>query len=77
MSTSPIDINDAELSSVTGNARFASITFRLFKAAPGRLESLCEDYGQVSGASVLLWRLFVWLLRWCKCALVTFICVAP
>ncbi len=33
---------------VVGNARFFSRTFRLFKLPGGRLETLCEDYGQVA-----------------------------
>jgi hypothetical protein len=33
---------------VVGNARFFSRTFRLFKLPRGRLETLCEDYGQVA-----------------------------
>jgi arsenite methyltransferase len=33
---------------VVGNARFFSRTYRLFKLPAGRLESLCEDYGQVA-----------------------------
>jgi arsenite methyltransferase len=42
-----IAVNDPELKKLLGSARFYSITFRLFKA-PGRLESLCEDYGQAA-----------------------------
>ena len=44
-SSAPIEVRDAALRDVLGEARFTSITFRLFKL-PGRLESLCEDYGQ-------------------------------
>ncbi len=33
---------------VVGNARFFSRTYRLFKLPPGRLETLCEDYGQTA-----------------------------
>jgi arsenite methyltransferase len=40
-----IDVHDPELKNLLGDATFYSITFRLFKI-PGRLESLCEDYGQ-------------------------------
>ncbi len=44
-SMAPIAVNDAAMSDVLGEARFFSITYRLFKL-PGRLETLCEDYGQ-------------------------------
>lgn len=47
VSISEITIQDPELKSITGNARFFSITFRLFKL-PGLLEPACEDYGQVA-----------------------------
>lgn len=40
-----IEVRDPELENLLGDATFYSITFRLFKI-PGRLESLCEDYGQ-------------------------------
>ncbi len=33
---------------VIGNARFFSRTYRLFKLPKGRLETLCEDYGQTA-----------------------------
>ncbi len=42
----PIDVDDPELLEVVGNAKFFSITFRLFKLR--NLERLCEDYGQVA-----------------------------
>ncbi|KAF5830546.1 S-adenosyl-L-methionine-dependent methyltransferase [Dunaliella salina] len=42
-----ITIYDPELKELVGEARFFSITYRLFKV-PGRLEDLCEDYGQVA-----------------------------
>ena len=42
----PIQIQDEKLKEVVGNAKFYSITFRLFKLP--QLESLCEDYGQVA-----------------------------
>lgn len=45
LQASPIDVRDAELKAVCGEARFYSITYRLFKL-PGLLETLCEDYGQ-------------------------------
>lgn len=45
LTASPIEVNDAELLEVVGEARFYSITFRLFKL-PGLIETLCEDYGQ-------------------------------
>lgn len=41
---SPIEIQDAELGSKLGNARFYSATYRLFKLDD--LEPACEDYGQ-------------------------------
>lgn len=40
-----IDVMDAELADLLGEAKFYSITYRLFKL-PGKLETLCEDYGQ-------------------------------
>lgn len=43
----PIEINDPDMRALLGNARFCSITYRLFKL-PGLLESACEDYGQVA-----------------------------
>jgi arsenite methyltransferase len=42
----PIAVEDPQLFDVVGNAKFFSITFRLFKIAS--LERLCEDYGQVA-----------------------------
>lgn len=45
LSSSPITIDDPELQAVVGEAKFFSITYRLFKL-PEMLESLCEDYGQ-------------------------------
>jgi len=44
----PIQVRDAKLSELLGNAKFESVTYRLFKLAPGILESICEDYGQVA-----------------------------
>jgi len=38
-----IEITDPKLKKITGNAKFYSITYRLFKLD---LETLCEDYGQ-------------------------------
>lgn len=40
----PLEITDAELVEKTGNIRFFSASYRLFKIA--ELESACEDYGQ-------------------------------
>lgn len=40
----PLEITDPQLSARTGNVRFFSATYRLFKHAA--LESACEDYGQ-------------------------------
>jgi len=61
LSVSPIEVTDAELAEVVGEARFYSITYRLFKL-PGLLETLCEDYGQyavykgtVPGAKHVYW----------------------
>lgn len=41
-----IEIRDEGLKDILGQARFYSITYRLFKFPDGRLETLCEDYGQ-------------------------------
>lgn len=56
----PITIQNAEVQAKAGLARFASVTYRLFKL-PG-LDTGCEDYGQVatyrggvSGSERLLW----------------------
>lgn len=46
LSQSPIEITDAELKPIVGEAKFSSITYRLFKLPS--LETLCEDYGQVA-----------------------------
>jgi SAM-dependent methyltransferase len=40
----PLDITDPQLAARTGNLRFFSATYRLFKLAA--LESACEDFGQ-------------------------------
>ena len=40
-----IEVLDPALRELLGEAKFYSITYRLFKC-PGRLESICEDYGQ-------------------------------
>lgn len=48
LSMEPIQVHDAELRDLLGDAQFYSITFRLFKLAPGRMETLCEDYGQAA-----------------------------
>jgi len=47
VSKSEIVVSDSELSSILGEAKFYSITYRLFKI-PELLESACEDYGQVA-----------------------------
>lgn len=47
LSATAITINNAELQDIVGEAKFYSITYRLFKV-PGKIESLCEDYGQVA-----------------------------
>lgn len=41
-----IEVRDPELKELLGEAKFYSITYRLFKLPPGVLETLCEDYGQ-------------------------------
>lgn len=53
LSSSRIDVTDAELAEIVGNAKFTSITYRLFKL-PDHLESLCEDYGQIATYKVHL-----------------------
>ena len=57
LAVAPIDITDYELQKVVGNAKFFSITYRLFKL-PGLLDPHCEDYGQVVrykvGAKILV-----------------------
>jgi SAM-dependent methyltransferase len=45
LSSNTIDVLDPELAPLLGEAKFYSITYRLFKV-PGRIETLCEDYGQ-------------------------------
>lgn len=45
LSSSVIEVHDKELKALLGSATFYSITYRLFKV-PGRIETLCEDYGQ-------------------------------
>ncbi|KAK9806764.1 hypothetical protein WJX72_001784 [[Myrmecia] bisecta] len=47
LSSAPIEVHDAGMRRVLGNAKFYSITYRLFKL-PDLLETLCEDYGQVA-----------------------------
>jgi len=46
LSIDPVEVNDPELKEVVGNAKFYSITYRLFKLKV--LETECEDYGQVA-----------------------------
>jgi arsenite methyltransferase len=43
---SPIEVTDPNLQDILGNAKFYSITYRLFKCE--NMETLCEDYGQVA-----------------------------
>jgi len=45
LGAAPITVEDPELKKVVGEAKFYSITYRLFKL-PGLLEDKCEDYGQ-------------------------------
>ena len=42
---SEVVVTDPRLADICGEARFCSITYRLFKL-PGMLETICEDYGQ-------------------------------
>lgn len=44
LKASPVEITRPDLKEVVGNAKFYSITYRLFKISS--LETLCEDYGQ-------------------------------
>ena len=44
VSRAPITVDDPALAALTGDAKFVSITYRLFKLHD--LETLCEDYGQ-------------------------------
>jgi SAM-dependent methyltransferase len=46
LTSAPITVEDEALACLLGEARFRSITYRLFKLPAGRLETLCEDYGQ-------------------------------
>lgn len=41
-----IEIRDPAIAELLGEAKFYSLTYRLFKLPAGRLETLCEDYGQ-------------------------------
>ena len=41
-----IAVEDEALAELLGEAKFFSLTYRLFKLPEGRLETLCEDYGQ-------------------------------
>lgn len=41
----PLQVRDRELKELLGEARFFSVTYRLFKL-PEAMETLCEDYGQ-------------------------------
>mmetsp|Transcript_12013 Transcript_12013/g.43864 ORF Transcript_12013/g.43864 Transcript_12013/m.43864 type:complete len:382 (-) Transcript_12013:4227-5372(-) len=43
-----IEVTDPALKDVVGEAKFYSITYRLFKFPQGVIETLCEDYGQVA-----------------------------
>lgn len=87
LSSAPITIEDPELQDVVGEAKFFSITYRLFKL-PGMLESLCEDYGQACKYKGSIPGMpnrysvrtlgFISLCRWrsCKLCLLSF-CKAP
>ncbi|PSC70020.1 Arsenite methyltransferase [Micractinium conductrix] len=45
LSSAEIEVRDKELKALLGEARFYSVTYRLFKL-PDAIETLCEDYGQ-------------------------------
>lgn len=45
LSSAEIEVRDRELKELLGDARFFSVTYRLFKL-PEAMETLCEDYGQ-------------------------------
>ena len=53
LSISPVAVDDPGLKRVVGNAKFFSITYRLFKL-PGLLEPTQEDYGQLAAYKVRL-----------------------
>lgn len=60
VSASPITIHNPEIQQKVGQARFVSVTYRLFKLE--ELDAQCEDYGQsatyvggVEGAETLFW----------------------
>ncbi len=53
---------------VTGQAKFFSITYRLFKL-PGLLETLCEDFGQVCVVCMYMFG-YVYV---CVCVLIMYI----
>ena len=44
--TAPVTVNNPELQALLGNAKFTSITYRLFKIEG--MEDACEDFGQVA-----------------------------
>lgn len=46
IAVSPIAITNPAIANVLGEARFSSVTFRLFKLPKGSLETTAEDYGQ-------------------------------
>jgi arsenite methyltransferase len=46
VSRAPIEVTSPELRAVLGNARFFSVTYRVFKLPS--LDAYCEDYGQVA-----------------------------
>ena len=46
LSVSEITVEDKELKAILGNAKFYSITYRLFKNK--EIEDKCEDFGQVA-----------------------------
>jgi arsenite methyltransferase len=46
LTEAPIEVLDPKLKDIVGNARFMSITYRLFKLKD--LDAQCEDYGQLA-----------------------------
>ena len=52
LTSSAVDIRDAEVKTKVGASQFASITWRLFKLP--ELDDRCEDYGQVATYSTLM-----------------------
>lgn len=47
LSSNKLKVFKTELTALLGGAKFFEATYRLFKV-PGRIETLCEDYGQAA-----------------------------